>query len=86
LMRDLAARVAKLEDKERIREVLFKNSRGMDRADVALLKSTYHTDSYEVHWETFTGNGHEFAEFITSGIPTTRSVSHVVTSLDLSYA
>jgi hypothetical protein len=80
LIRDLAARLAKLEDKERIREVLYSNSRGMDRADVELLKSTYHSDSYEVHWETFTGNGHEFSEFITSEIRSARSVSHVVTN------
>ncbi len=56
--------------------MVYRNARGVDRADAALLKETYHPDAYEVHWETFTGNGHEFADFITSETPTARAVYH----------
>jgi|tagenome__1003787_1003787.scaffolds.fasta_scaffold20987288_1 hypothetical protein len=76
----LAARVRLLEDKEEIREVIYRNARGVDRADAPLLKETYHPDSYEVHWETFTGNGHEFADFITAEGPEARAVYHAHTN------
>ncbi|MER5916590.1 nuclear transport factor 2 family protein [Streptomyces sp. NPDC001982] len=79
-VQDLVRRLQLLEDKEQIREVLYRNARGVDRADPALLKETYHPDGYEVHWETFTGNGHEFSDFITTETATARSVYHSVTN------
>jgi hypothetical protein len=79
-LEQLATRLALLEDKEQIREVLYRNARGVDRADVALLKDAYHPDAYEVHWETFTGNAHEFADFITTETTTARSVYHSITN------
>lgn len=49
--------------KEQIRDVLYRYARGVDRKDVELLKSCYHSDSIDAHW-SFIGNGLEFAEEI----------------------
>ena len=76
----LSARLTDLENRERIRALLYRNARGMDRADADLVRSTYHEDAYEIHWETFTGNGHEFADFIAAEIATTRAVTHTITN------
>jgi hypothetical protein len=55
--------VDELSAREAIRDVLYRYARGVDRADVALLKSCYHPEAVDAHW-TFIGNGHEFAEEI----------------------
>src|SRR4051812_14667843 len=77
---ELARRVQLLEDKEHIREVIYRNARGVDRADAELLKGTYHPDGFEVHWETFTGNGRDFADFISKEVPAARSVLHAISN------
>src|SRR5262249_38003146 len=55
--------VDELSAREAIRDVLYRYARGVDRADVELLKSCYHPEAVDAHW-TFIGNGHEFAEEI----------------------
>jgi ketosteroid isomerase-like protein len=55
--------VDELSAREAIRDVLYRYARGVDRADVEVLKSCYHPDAVDAHW-TFIGNGHEFAEEI----------------------
>jgi len=73
-------------DKDAIRDVLMRYSRGVDRGDVELLKTCFHADSTDNHghWK---GNGHDFAEFIVQSLPqrthhTTHSVANVLIELD----
>ena len=46
-----------------IQQVLYRYCRGVDRGDLALLKSAYHSDAYDDHG-SFKGSGHAFAEYI----------------------
>jgi ketosteroid isomerase-like protein len=55
--------VDELSAREAIGDVLYRYARGVDRADVELLKSCYHPEAVDAHW-TFIGNAHEFAEEI----------------------
>jgi hypothetical protein len=55
--------LAELVAKDQIRDGLYRYARGVDRTDVELLKSCYHPDGVDAHWN-FIGNGHEFAEEI----------------------
>lgn len=50
-------------DKQEIYEVLARYCRGVDRCDVELVRSVYHTDSYDDHgyWK---GAGQDFADFV----------------------
>jgi ketosteroid isomerase-like protein len=59
----LQAKVDELSAREAIRDILYRYARGVDRADVELLKSCYHPEAVDAHW-TFIGNAHEFAEEI----------------------
>jgi ketosteroid isomerase-like protein len=70
MMDALETRLARLERtvddlsaREAIRDVLYRYARGVDRADVELLKSCYHPEAVDAHW-TFIGNAHQFAEEI----------------------
>lgn len=51
--------------RERIRDVLLRYCRGVDRCDLELLRSVYHPDSFDDHG-LFKGNGWEFAEMIVA--------------------
>jgi ketosteroid isomerase-like protein len=62
-MSALQRQVDELSAREEIRDVMYRYARGVDRADVELLKSCYHPEAVDAHW-TFIGNGHEFAEEI----------------------
>jgi len=50
-------------DREKIREVLTRYCRGVDRGDRELLKSVYHEDAIDEHG-MFTGRGIDFADYI----------------------
>lgn len=77
---ELKRQVDDLASREQIRDVLYSFTRYMDRADAAGLKRGYHPDAYEIHWETFTGNAHEFADHMTKAIRTVASVIHEITN------
>jgi len=68
----------RLADRDAIRDVLMRYSRGVDRHDVAALKSCYHPDSYDDHGH-FKGNGQEFADYILGSLAQrTHHTSHTV--------
>ena len=76
---DIAAELA-------IRNALARYCRGVDRGDVALLKSVYHPDATDDHG-TFKGNGHDFAEYLVelmdrSTIPSQHHVTNVLIERD----
>ncbi len=65
-----------------IRKVLARYCRGVDRGDLALLKSAYHPDASDDHG-TFQGNGWAFAEQLValmdkSTIPSQHHVTNVL--------
>ncbi|KAF4233191.1 hypothetical protein CNMCM8980_004486 [Aspergillus fumigatiaffinis] len=65
-------RLAVLEAREAIREVLYTYARAADRADLELFKSCYHADGTDCHW-FYNGNAHEFANYV---IPLLRKISN----------
>jgi ketosteroid isomerase-like protein len=80
--RELAETVARLQDREEIREVLHRYCRATDRADVELLKSCYHPDAVDFHGSAFSGNAHEFAEDVLSSknLGALADVRHYITN------
>lgn len=62
-MADLDAKLRELIDRQEIEQVLKLYCRAIDRCDIELLKSIYHPDGTDDHG-SFSGNAHEFAEFI----------------------
>jgi SnoaL-like domain len=52
----------RLIDREAIRDVLHRYCRAVDRRDLALLKSCYHSDGLDQH-AVFTGKAHDFCEY-----------------------
>lgn len=62
-MGDFSQQLQTLVDKEEIRQVLALYCRAIDRLDLELLKTVYHPDGVDDHG-SFSGNAHEFAEFI----------------------
>lgn len=80
-------RMRQIVDKDEIRDVLMRYSRGIDRLDEDVLRSCYHEDSHDDHghWK---GNGHDFAEFIVASLRqrshhTTHAVANVLIELDV---
>lgn len=68
-----------------IRNVLARYSRGVDRGDLALLKSVYHPEAIDDHG-SFKGNGWEFAEILVKRmdehtIPSQHHVTNVLIEL-----
>lgn len=59
------AKLQRLLDESDIEKVLKLYCRAIDRLDLELLKSIYHPDATDDHG-IFSGNAHEFAEFIVS--------------------
>jgi hypothetical protein len=71
----LERRLAHLEDREAIRDVIYRYCRAVDRADVELLKSCYWPDGFDDHG-FYGGNAHEFAEFVGPLLRVTMSTTH----------
>ncbi len=67
-VRKLAAEVQELKDKEAIRAVLARYSRGIDRIDREALLSAYHPDAIDDHNAHFCGSPDGFADFALSGL------------------
>lgn len=61
-MTDREARIARMLDKDEIRDVLSRYARGVDRGDGPMLKSCYHPDAIEEHGGRYTGNAHEYVD------------------------
>lgn len=74
----LARKIDELESREQIREVLYSYARGVDRADTEGAKEAYHPDAMDIHWDSFTGNGHEFMDHITRSVRTVHFVLHKI--------
>lgn len=74
-----AEKLAELLDKQALAEVVARYCRAIDRIDVDLLKSVYHSDATDSHG-SFEGNAHQFADFIVQRMAETTSYGfHTVT-------
>jgi len=62
-VRDEAARLREMCDRQEIEQVVHVYCRAIDRLDADLLRSIYHPDGVDLHG-SFEGNAHEFADFI----------------------
>jgi SnoaL-like domain len=66
-------------DRQEIEQVVRRYCRAIDRLDVELLKSVYHPDATDSHGN-FTGNAHDFADFIIEELRGTVSYGfHTIT-------
>lgn len=77
---ELKRRLDVLSAKEEIRDVLYRYNSYIDRLDAERVKTVYHPDADDVHWGTFIGNAHEFADYITEELRDVRFVTHEVTN------
>ena len=63
-LRLMEARVDELSSKQEIEDILRRYCRAVDRQDAEELKACYFPDGTDCHGRAFSGNAHEFAEFI----------------------
>lgn len=76
----LERKVDELISREQIRDVLYRYTRHIDRFDVEGVKSGYHPDADDIHWNSFIGNAHKFAEHILREMNGIEFVTHEVTN------
>ncbi|WP_433216159.1 nuclear transport factor 2 family protein [Microtetraspora malaysiensis] len=75
----LERKLAEWEDRECIRDVLYRYARAADRCDLELFKSCYHPDAIDIHW-FFNGNAHEFAEYVVPLLADISNSQHSITN------
>ena len=74
------ANLAEVADRLAIQEVLAQHSRGVDRADEAILKSAYWPDA-EVAYGGFNGPAHEFCAMLPGAIKRYAATQHCITNI-----
>jgi hypothetical protein len=62
-LEELRSEVRRLRDHEEIRQLLYRYARGVDRADVDIIRSVYATGGTDRHGQ-FDGPGEEFAQVV----------------------
>ncbi len=81
-MADIAAARDRLEtaaDKLEIQEVLMRYCRGLDRADIAVLRSVYHEDAWSDHGP-YDCPAHEFCDYVLELLDTLEICRHDITN------
>ncbi len=73
---------AEVADRLAIFDVLAQHSRGVDRADEAILKSAYWPDA-EVAYGGFNGLAHTFCEFLPTGIRNYARTHHAISNINI---
>ena len=68
-------------DKQAIHELLVRYTRGIDRADVDLLRSCYHEDATEDHAGVFVGRAMDYIAHIEHALPRARVMTHAVSNV-----
>ena len=74
--------LAEVADRLAIQDVLAQHSRGVDRADEAILKSAYWPDA-EVAYGGFNGPAHEFCAMLPGAIKRYAATQHTITNLSI---
>jgi len=70
--------LATLLAKEEIRELVLLYSRGVDRKDIALLRSLYASDATDHHGAAFRGTADEYIQFLDRSLPHVHVSGHYV--------
>lgn len=65
-------------------EVLAQHSRGVDRADEAILQSAYWPDA-EVNYGGFNGNAHEFCKMLPTAIRGYARTHHAISNINIAF-
>jgi hypothetical protein len=76
--------LAEMANRLAIQDVLVKHSRGVDRADGALLKTAYWPDA-EVAYGGFNGAAHQFCENLPKAIRQYAATQHRVTNVAIDF-
>jgi len=76
--------LAEVADRLAIMDVLAKHSRGVDRADGALLKTAYWADA-TVAYGAFNGGAHEFCEILPNAIRTYARTQHSLSNTSVDF-
>lgn len=71
----------RLIDRQQIQDLLTRYSRGVDRADVDLLRDCYHSDATEDHGGVFKGSAADYLAQIAPLLPRAGVLSHLVTNV-----
>lgn len=81
----LARELRELADRRQCYEVLTRYCRALDRLDLEMLKSVYFPDAIDEHG-VFTGNAHEFCEFIVTQVAEWFEVAtHAICNVHMTY-
>jgi hypothetical protein len=83
-MSDYAKAIERLLAKDAIREVLARYARGVDSADLAMIRSVYWPEATDDHGN-FNGNAMEFAEFAVGVLKTFRVTMHFMTNISIDF-
>jgi hypothetical protein len=70
-------RIQSLVDKQAILEVVLRYCRGVDRLDLALVRSCYHSDGID-HHTGFTGSADDYVAWIDGGLRRFAGTMHLV--------
>jgi hypothetical protein len=86
-LNELRAAIKTLQDKDAIREALYRYCSGADRSDLELMRSAYHPDAVDDHGDIFHGLGWDLAadsvrRNVGSGSKTLHTISNVTIDLD----
>jgi hypothetical protein len=87
---ELERKLQAVVDRQEIEQILKLYCRAIDRVDVDLLKSIYHPEATDDHG-SFSGNAHEFADYITTSMRTgiidgIHTVTHCTIDVDGNFA
>ncbi len=77
---ELRRKVDELASREEIRDVLYRYTRYIDRLDAEGVKQGYHPDADDIHWGTFIGNAHAFADYMVGELRAVKYLIHEVTN------
>lgn len=77
---EIEKRLDELMSREKIRDVIYSYTRYLDRMDVAGVQQCYHPDADDIHWNSFIGNAHEFAEHMVREMRGVHFLVHEVTN------
>ena len=78
---DVDRAVQDLLDKDAIREVIYRYSRGLDRMDKEMAYSVWHPDGTALYYNIFEGTGHGFVDWVWEAHEAMESHSHQMTNI-----
>jgi hypothetical protein len=70
--------LAVLEAKDQIRDLVHLYSRGVDRKDIALLRTLYASDATDDHGAHFSGSANDYLDFLARSLPYIHVSDHYV--------